>query len=475
MQGIRKDAWKAAAWALGISLVLGLVSLAVLEHDRAPRQALLGTYMNSPLFSAEQVVYIDYRQRLVSIYQQGREEDIAALRALRKNDPEHFARVVLSDRSFYPYIKDKGRLYFEPRSYQDWLQLRQELRNDYEGVLLAPRLSLRPEGFHPVHLIAYPFAEDRPSRLMFDLAILAAASALSLFLLGAARTTTFVLTGIVLGGAGYGLLADAHAPVLQGWTLAALALIGALAAHTVLIWRQGRLALTQRYVWVTLMVGSLTVILHLIFNIWFWQRPLVFLPVAFMVVVAGAVLRLWLGEPDAQAEDDVEEHHSAWRYRVELARALESIAQLRFDDARRMLKSMVRRYPEEIEVIRHLYLVEKLWPEEDTYWACAQELIQFAVRHNHYDMALMLFQDIQQHASTKAQARERLAPEFYHKMMMVFVHHNDLNRAEQSFLFLELAGESEIIKDACLLLKEEFKQRRDAGKMQQYDALLQQL
>ena len=56
-------------------------------------------------------------------------------------------------------------------------------------------------------------------------------------------------------------------------------------------------------------------------------------------------------------------------------------------------------------------------------------------------------------------------------MMMVFVKHDDLNKAEQAFLFLETGAHTNIIKDACLLLIQEFKLRDMTAKMQQYQML----
>ncbi len=475
MRGVNTGAVIAWLCAAGTCIVLGLATWAVHYQDQAPQKKLLDTYMNSPLFSAEKVMYIDYRQRLVSIYQRGYQDDVESLRRLRQEDPTRFARVILNDRSFYPYVKARGRLYFEPKSYQDWLLLRQELSSDYQQALLAPRLSLTPESFGPVQLLSYPFAEQSLARLMTEIMLLMGAMVVVIYLLGAGRCASVALLGIAVGGGSYGVLAGLHEPALQGWSMALLALLGASGAHAAReLSGQQEGAVRKRGIY-GLAASVLVIVLVLSLHVLLWQEPLAFVVAGLMAVLTGGVVRIWLGVPVPAEDAEHADKAKAWQYRVDLARAMESIAQLRFEEARRQLKAMVRRHPEEIEVIRHLYLVEKLWPQEETYWACAQELIHFAVRHNHYDLALMLFQDIQQHAATKELARQRLAPEFYHKMMMIFVHHNDLNRAEQSFLFLELAGHSEIIKDACLLLKEEFKQRRDAGKMQQYELLMQQL
>ena len=87
----------------------------------------------------------------------------------------------------------------------------------------------------------------------------------------------------------------------------------------------------------------------------------------------------------------------------------------------------------------------------------------------------LLFNDIQKNAASKLQAKKNLKPDSYHKMMMVFVKHDDLNKAEQAFLFLEVGGEIEIIRDACLLLVQEFKVREMKTKQQQYQMLYERL
>ena len=57
-------------------------------------------------------------------------------------------------------------------------------------------------------------------------------------------------------------------------------------------------------------------------------------------------------------------------------------------------------------------------------------------------------------------------------MLVIFNEFGNIEKAEQAFMFLELSGNSEVVKEACKLLIEAFKKRKDTHKKQQYQALL---
>ncbi len=477
MRAINTRRMKKCVPAALIASVLFLLSLASYYHDGDVREAMIDAYMNSTLFAAEQVIYLDYRERQLRIYQRGSEQALQRLRAMRTNAPRRFAQRILADRSFRPFVREQGRLYFEPVSYQDWLVLRDELEKSYASHLLAPKLALAAEHVRPVQLLTYPLASKDWKTPLLEAVLLLLSLLVMSKRLSRERQMLVMAGGIIVGGLAYALLSDRQQPLLTGWSMAILALLGAGTYQQVQRCLELRSCLHER----SWQVAS-ALVLILIVATFLLQGLLLELPIETLFAGVGALLAgglLYRFLEQGEQQDTVAEEDDAtspqWQYRVDLSRALEAMSAMDFERARQQLKIMVKSYPEQSEVIRHLYQVEKLWPKEDTYWACAQELIQLAVRQNDYQLALMLFNDIQHNAASKSLARQKLAPEFYHKMMMIFVAHDDLAKAEQSFLFLELAGKGEIIKDACLLLKEEYQQRRNTSKAQQYELLLQQL
>ena len=461
--------------ASAVGILLCSATLAVWLLDRHANAQWQERYFNSALFKAEQVIFLDYRERQFKIYQRGSSKQLDQLRLQRQQNPRALALKILQDRSFYPYLREKGHLYFEPDSFRDWKLLREELHRDFQSSVWQRKLALAPEGFGPSQLITYPFAEHAMSRLVFECLVITVGLMFLIKRLAMGVALVILFGGVIVGGLVYGLAGSIHSPLFLGWSMGTASILGAIPLLLYRQWKSLNTVKLPRSLQVAALLWGGTMACWWLLAYLFWHTGLA-MALAWLSSAGFGLLCALKGRV-RQSDPNRDEHHkdSQWQYRVDLAKALDAIAGMRFEDARQKLKSMVRAYPEEIEVIRHLYHVEKLWPHEDTYWACAQELIHFAVRHNHYELALMLFNDIQRHAATKALAKERLTPEFYHKMMMIFVNHNDLAKAEQSFLFLELAGQGEIIKDACSLLKEEFQQRRNLEKTQQYAQLLQQM
>jgi hypothetical protein len=154
---------------------------------------------------------------------------------------------------------------------------------------------------------------------------------------------------------------------------------------------------------------------------------------------------------------------------------MESISVFSFDKARAQLTLMSEHYPDFPEVMEQRYHIEKLYPDDAFYWACARDLVNYSVAHNDYDRMVFIFEDTQKNAPSKQHAKTSLEPEYYHKMLAVFIAHNDLNKAEKAFLFLELAGNKDIIKDACQLLIHEYKARGIRVKQQQYQMLYERI
>ena len=217
-------------------------------------------------------------------------------------------------------------------------------------------------------------------------------------------------------------------------------------------------------------------------GLWFYGKvDLSSLSILFIMLMVGTALcsLLWrIGSYQAQmkAKTGLEEYSQVEMHRrTELAQVMESISIFNFDKARDQLRLMSEQYPNSPEVMEQRYHIEKLYPNEAFYWSCARKLVNYAVAHQDYARMKFIFEDTQKNAPSKQRAKISLEPEYYHKMMAVFVAHEDLNRAEKAFLFLELAGQKDIIKEACLSLIDEFKSRGSRVKQQQYQMLLERI
>ena len=101
----------------------------------------------------------------------------------------------------------------------------------------------------------------------------------------------------------------------------------------------------------------------------------------------------------------------------------------------------------------------------------AQLRIDDALSKQDYPSMQSIFQDIQQSAPNRQSAKKHISADNYLKMLVLFLQHNDTEKAEHAFMFLELAGQKALVQEACLLLIKTFSEKKHVKKKTHYQAL----
>jgi membrane associated rhomboid family serine protease len=374
------------------------------------------------------------------------------------------------DRHFYRYLKDEGHLLLEPDRYAQWQRQRIGEINPLLERLSVHRFGLVPEYFSWSAIITHQFTDATIYRFLGH--ILLIASLASLVEPRVHRSRLLALWLVSLAGAAclYVFAAGPVSPVWQGqgWTL--MLLLGLLASDSIGRWRSvGR----QQVV----LSGALALVVWLLYLLQWWHGWLDLGGIVCSLLVCVAAFRAgsWVFRA-ARADSEVAGQDALqWAERVGLAEVMQSISSMDFAGARKQLLDLIRTFPNSRIILEQLYCLEKLQPEGETFWACARKRVDFAARHDDHPMMLELFTDVRKAAVTKERARHVLKPEHYHQMMAVFLRHGDLDKAEQVYLFLELAGDRVIIREACRQLHDEHRRRNNAGKAHAYAALLERM
>jgi len=464
---------------------LALISIFLLcdSVDQPLHDALLNEYQNTGLLELERPLYLEYLERRYNIDRQGSPGYIKQVRHwIDAENDQALILAIIRDAGFYEYLLTEGRLFLAPSVHQNWYDQRQQRVIPLEDNLLTDKLSLKPDGNSVADLVTYSFVHQQWLGLVLSLLVMMVLGPFTEARVGRLGALQLGLVSAILLGLLYRLASDHSAPLLSGsgnFLVAWFALGLSDCARNI----RSRKTLKTRLSGPLLIAAGIILLFgtKLLLESGFLELPLQLVWLQSGALVAMTAVFFWTGlnlgsksdEHDQQSNGDGKQKD--WEYRVALAEALDAVSQMEFGLARGKLLKMLQQYPTDSEVLIHLYYLEKLNPDTDAYWACVVELIQFGVRFSDYPLMRMLFCDIQKNAASKALARERLKPEHYHKMMTVFVEHDDMEKAEQSFLFLELAGQSNIIKDACLLLKQEFRNRRNTDKEHQYQMLMERL
>jgi hypothetical protein len=159
--------------------------------------------------------------------------------------------------------------------------------------------------------------------------------------------------------------------------------------------------------------------------------------------------------------------------RQNYAEALSGLSRFNFRYARQVLRPLRETCPKSLQILENSYHLEKLCPDEADFWLLAENRIEYCLVNQNYSEMLSVFQDIQKVAPSRELAGKNISPDHYLKMLVVFLNHNDIEKAEHAFMFLELAAKPVLVKEACKLLIDAFSKKQNSKKMAHYQALFE--
>ena len=433
------------------------------------------------LLADELPIYLDFIERRLNIQQIGSADYLSQLQNYSgKKDTAKLTALILSDNLFYPHLKENGRLYMPSLVFGAWQVQREEI-NDLVAQLSEQRFALFPftqsSTPAPADFITHPFVESYNLRFFINLSLFVLLTGLLERYLRKSTLLLHIFLSSLSGSIFYLLFSSPYSPTFLGSSGLIYGVAGALCA--VLYWHVKSIKRPKN-----LRKLSLTVVLLMLLLLTKSTSELVLnlidhsIGISYLLTALLSFSVFSLAKQFNQEQIPNNSHHNSmedWTFRTEMADVMNAIAHFKFDIARDALRGLAQRYPQSALVLEQRYHLEKLQPDDGDYWDCANKLIQLSVKKQDYPRMKRLFHDIQKNAASKQRARESLKPDSYHKMMMVFVKHDDLTKAEQAFLFLEVGGQINIIRDACSLLIQEFKVRGMTAKQQQYQMLYERL
>jgi membrane associated rhomboid family serine protease len=466
-------------FSLLLSILLLACFIVMEKQDKLTHQQLITQYQQQNLLKIEKAIYVEFVERRFNIERMGSEANLERIhRAAQDKNPENFITLLLNDRFFYPYLFAEGRLFMGDADFTRWNNQREEIINPIIAQLNEFHFALSVEQNRISNFISYLFMESSRFWLALNILILLVFGGFLEHQLGRSKTLFLFFSSTFFCGIVYQLLSDKLSLSLQGMSGPLCALMGGCLMQ---IYFNCRAGLKMKPTLALALMAVLVVSSYLSLLLFWGKVELkgLSLLVAMLIVGGGLYAVLWRIELhliQMKAKTGLEDaNQTGMHLRTELAKVMELISIFNFDKARDQLRLMSEHYPNSPEVMEQRYHIEKLYPNEAFYWACARKLVNYAVAHHDYARMTFIFEDIQKNAPSKQRAKVSLEPEYYHKMMAVFVAHEDLNRAEKAFLFLELAGQKDIIKEACLLLIDEFKSRGTRVKQQQYQMLFERI
>ncbi len=144
-------------------------------------------------------------------------------------------------------------------------------------------------------------------------------------------------------------------------------------------------------------------------------------------LATGALLGLiYKRYPKLIHQQEIHDNSKQLHYQKNLQFALDNIAQLNFNSAHKVLHELLLNQPNDIQVIKQLYNLEKIHPDTDQYHVFAHQLIKLAIESNGQEK---LIHSIYQEYSNIAKPSAKFTPDLLYNLATIFANHHYLDDA----------------------------------------------
>ncbi len=464
---------------LAIILLNVLIFFAYQSQDSTLLQKGVEQYIDAELTPLEAPVYLEYLERGIRLHKDDRAELAEAVReAIDDKDSEWLAYVILLDPGFYLMLLEEGPVFWQNDVYSAWKDLRTVIVSEYIDNISSRRLGLIPANIQMSDLISYQFLHAGIGHLIGNM--------LFLFLLGftverALGKSKFLIAYLLCGvfsGLFFTLFDSQSLVPLVG---ASGSISGLMGMYVAIFGLQKIRFFYFVGVYFNYFAAPALVILPVwigkeIFDYWLGEAS----SVAYMAhaggLIAGAAMvwglgKSWLQIKEEFYEPDEDEQHDV--FRKSYSQALALVSQMEFVQAKAKFASLYKQYPDNIGMLEHLYHLEKLDPTHENYHTHTKQLIEAALKKNYFVLMLDTYKDYLKRTSENSQ----LDVVYHNKVLYACLRHDDIKEAERTFERLRNHPEiaPDVLKEACLVLIQEFQKRQQTMKMNQYKKMVEQL
>ncbi|WP_020408783.1 rhomboid family intramembrane serine protease [Hahella ganghwensis] len=433
-------------------------------------------YVEQKLYVMEAPEYADYLQRQVNLHQDDRYELAAEVRqAVLDNQIEELIPQMLTDRRFVSYLADKGQDFLEPAVYENWLPKRQYIQISFLDKLSYWQMGLVPADIELGDLLSYQFLHGSVGHL--------AGNMVFLFLLGFAierilGKALYVLAYLFTGACGGLLFAAIEGNSLQPLIGASAAISGLMGMYV----SYYRLRKIRFFYFVFFYFNYFKAPALLLLPLWLGIEIYNYFfdtlsHVAYMAhaggLIAGAAIMIpWTKWYQPQEEDSQTEEESDQEYRTQLSKGLKAISKVDFDEARKIFLRLHEQNPHEREIIRQLFNLYKIHPQDPESQRFTQLALDHALSFNRVDEALQILEDYDRYASGHSLSDQS----YYFRILNSCLSTNRMSEAEK---LLQVIGKT--VQDKGLLSEgfrsaiQAFNTREMPMKAKKYEKLLEDL
>ena len=463
-----------------LGLILALITCVVFylshSHDQKVWQQLF-IYHSNHLLKTEAPLYEDFYNKRLSIEKVGSEKELASIQeAIKSKHKEQLSAFILSDRSFRIFLEKKAPIYFSPNERTYWLTHNKIVAQTLES-LYAYQLGLIPERFITspkiANLLSYIFIDEQIINVLSNLILLLLLCIIIERYVKRAYLAGFIISFSLVYASLYLSIADSFSKPLFGLNGLIYILSALITSIFIQTYFKTRFHRKKLY----LIIGTLLICLKIACDVFFQTMSVAglyaLLPLCILGLIFASILYQFacrnIGVTTVQTTLPALSEST----RADYEEALKGLSRFNFKYARQKLRLLIEEEPSSQRIMESSYHLEKLSPEDSIFGQLAQSRIDDALIRQDYLTVRSIFQDIQRSAPTRNAAKKHISADYYLKMLVLFLQHNDFEKAEHVFMFLELAGQKILVQEACKLLIESFTDKQLLKKKTHYQALYQ--
>lgn len=146
-------------------------------------------------------------------------------------------------------------------------------------------------------------------------------------------------------------------------------------------------------------------------------------------LLTGALLGLiYKRYPQLIHQDSIQDNSQQLNFKKKFQEAIELIAQLDFNKAHKILNELLINQPNNLDVVKQLYHLEKIHPDTDQYHVFAHQLIKLAGEKSGYEE---LIHRVYSEYSETAKPSAKFTPDLLYYLAIMFSTNNYLDDAEK--------------------------------------------
>jgi len=415
------------------------------NKDTDRESAAFQYYLQSGLATIEVPAYIEF----LNARNQLTLELKMSLSGTSKQDYQRSLQKLIVDGYFLKQLDELKIIQPNHPQFKDWMQKHIEFKRLINNIVKY-KYGLKPYNYNLESLILYNFLHDNINHLIINIIFLFMFGFIIELAIGrAAYLFVFLVSGMASA-----LTLVILSPGSAHWVVGASGAIAGLVGFYTLLYGKQKI---QFFYTIIVYFGYVKAPALVLLPVWFAYELInqyFFLDqVSNLSHIGGLITGALLGLiykrfPKLIHQQTIQDNSTQHLFQKKFQKALDYTAQLNFNSAHKILNELLINQPNNIQVIKQLYNLEKIHPDTDQYHVFTHQLIKLAIEKSGQEK---LIHSVYQEYSDIAKPSAKFTPDLLYSLAMIFSNHHYLDDAEAICHYL-LKHDSNTDKQPELLL-----------------------